>query len=236
MSKVSCGIIKDLLPLYYDRVCSDESNKVVEEHLDECNNCKNELDRIGVDIKLPKETIEENRSNANAIKDIADSWNRSKIKAFTRGLIGATVIFTVLFLGYIGLFKWNIISVPTDVVKVSGVSLLADGRIAYHIESTDRFELRRVKYDMDGDGNFYQNPLRPIIKTEVKFNMTVNNNDFFDIKAQEMNSNGAEIKALYWGNPKDNILIWRKGMNLPKASEKVEAELNVSPGQVRVQP
>jgi len=234
MSKVSCGIIKDLLPLYYDRVCSDESNKVIEEHLDECSSCKSELDRIGVDIKLSKETIKENCSDGNVIKDIADSWNRSKIKAFARGLIGATVIFTVLFLGYVGLFKWNIISVPTDVVKISDVSLLADGRIAYHIEYTDRFELLLVNNDMDEDGNVYLNPVRPIIKTKISsLYSNVNNNDFFDIKTQEMNNNGAETKTLYWGNPKDNILIWKKGMNLPKASDKVEAELNISHGQVR---
>lgn len=95
MSKVSCGIIKDLLPLYYDEVCCGESNKMVKEHLDECTSCKNDLDRIKNDIKLPKETVEKNRSDGNVIKDIADSWNRSKVKAFVRGLIGATVLIIV---------------------------------------------------------------------------------------------------------------------------------------------
>ena len=33
MSKVSCEIIKDILPLYYDNVCSDDSKRMVEEHL-----------------------------------------------------------------------------------------------------------------------------------------------------------------------------------------------------------
>lgn len=95
MSKVSCGIIKDLLPLYYDEVCSGESNKMVKEHLDECSSCKSELDKIKTDIKLPKETVEKNRSDGNAIKDIADSWNRSKVKAFVTGTIGATVLIII---------------------------------------------------------------------------------------------------------------------------------------------
>ena len=33
MSKVSCEIVKDMLPLYYDNVCSDDSKRMVEEHL-----------------------------------------------------------------------------------------------------------------------------------------------------------------------------------------------------------
>ncbi|MEG1256835.1 zf-HC2 domain-containing protein [Clostridium sp.] len=235
MSKVSCEIIKDLLPLYYDKVCSDESNKMVEEHLDECSSCKSELSKINDVIELPKEIAEKNCSDSNVIKTIADSWNRSKVKAFVIGTIGAAVVFTVLFLG---LFKWNIISVPTDVVKISDVSIMADGRIAYHFKLTDCYDLNRVKYEMDDDGNFYQMPLRPIIKTKIKTNInSINNqldyNDFFSIESQEMNNNGAEIKALYYGTPKDNILIWEKGMNLPKASEEVEAELNISPGQDR---
>jgi len=82
------------------------------------------------------------------IKDIAVSWNRSKVKAFTRGLIGATVIFTVLFLGYIGLSKWNSICVPTDVAKISEVSVLADVRIAYHIEYKDHISSKSISNDI----------------------------------------------------------------------------------------
>lgn len=57
MSKVSCDIIKDLLPLYYDKVCSNDSRKLVEEHLAECSSCKSELNKIEESIDLPKETI-----------------------------------------------------------------------------------------------------------------------------------------------------------------------------------
>ena len=46
--------------------------------------------------------------------------------------------------------------------------------------------------------------------------------DIFNIEGQEMNREGAEIKALYYGTPEDNILIWKKGMDLPKASKDIE--------------
>lgn len=38
--KYDCDLIKDLLPLYYDKAASDFSSKVVEEHLNECGECR----------------------------------------------------------------------------------------------------------------------------------------------------------------------------------------------------
>ena len=38
--KYPCSLIQDLLPLYHDGVCSEESNKIIEAHLSECSSCK----------------------------------------------------------------------------------------------------------------------------------------------------------------------------------------------------
>lgn len=45
--KISCKVIEDLLPLYHDGVCSEDSRVLVEEHLKSCSKCgkmKTELD------------------------------------------------------------------------------------------------------------------------------------------------------------------------------------------------
>ncbi len=39
MSKYNCDVIQDLLALYHDGVCSEESRAAVEEHLAECERC-----------------------------------------------------------------------------------------------------------------------------------------------------------------------------------------------------
>ena len=44
--KTDCNVIRDLLPLYADEVCSDESRVLVDEHLAECAECTEELARI----------------------------------------------------------------------------------------------------------------------------------------------------------------------------------------------
>lgn len=38
--KYSCDMIRDVMPLYYDDVCSDQTKKIVKEHLQECDSCK----------------------------------------------------------------------------------------------------------------------------------------------------------------------------------------------------
>ena len=44
--KISCDVIRDLLPLYADEACSNDSRKIVEEHLAECPECSTMLRRL----------------------------------------------------------------------------------------------------------------------------------------------------------------------------------------------
>lgn len=44
--KLSCELIKDLLPLYCDGICSGETKAAVEEHLTECGSCSEELKKM----------------------------------------------------------------------------------------------------------------------------------------------------------------------------------------------
>lgn len=56
--KLACGLIQDLLPLYQDEVCSEESRRAVEEHLGECADCRQMAERLRdreVDGMLRKE-------------------------------------------------------------------------------------------------------------------------------------------------------------------------------------
>lgn len=221
-NKVSCEIIKDMLPLYYDDVCSDDSKRMVEEHLVGCHSCKVELDRFKANFELSKEEIETIRNDGNVIKGISSLWKRSRIKSFMKGTIISALLFSFIILGYFGLFHWNITSISTDVVKIKNISELADGKIVYYAEINDSYSLNRLKYDMDKEGIFYITPLRPIIKQKEHLPSILKKGyDFIDIKEQEK-IRGKEIKAIYYGISKDKILIWEKGMDLPKASEEIE--------------
>lgn len=46
MSKLSCNVIRDLIPVYVDDICSTETSAIVEEHLQDCNACRNLVEMI----------------------------------------------------------------------------------------------------------------------------------------------------------------------------------------------
>lgn len=46
MSKLSCEVIKDLMPSYIDGICSSESKKLIEEHIADCADCNQLLERM----------------------------------------------------------------------------------------------------------------------------------------------------------------------------------------------
>jgi len=47
---MNCDVVKDLLPLYHDGVCSEESMIEIEKHLKECEDCQKYLEEISKKI------------------------------------------------------------------------------------------------------------------------------------------------------------------------------------------
>ena len=227
MNKLPCDVVRDLLPLYHDEVCSEASRQMVEAHLSTCEDCRKELAAIGRAIQLAPEEIKDNQQDQTALKSMSAFWNKTRKKAFLKGIAIAIAVCLLLVGSYYGLFEWNITTVASEDVEISDVSILADGRIAYHAEITDGYALYRLKYDLDEDGNFYMIPLRPVIKDKAELPYALENR--YDAVALDMykeDGKGPDIKAIYYGNPDDAILIWKEGMELPAASPEVESQFN----------
>ena len=91
--KISCNVIRDLLPLYHDDVCSEESRELIEEHIKICDDCKSELKKYNIEIKgvnymNNKANIEE----AKPINKIAKKWKRDKKTSFLAGTTLVSII------------------------------------------------------------------------------------------------------------------------------------------------
>ena len=50
-----CEVIRDLLPLYADEVCSETSRRLIEEHLRECPECSGELEKLDEFLQTHRE-------------------------------------------------------------------------------------------------------------------------------------------------------------------------------------
>ena len=46
-----CNVIVDLLPLYNEGACSEESREIVEEHLQSCEECRELCGNIAIPVK-----------------------------------------------------------------------------------------------------------------------------------------------------------------------------------------
>lgn len=76
--KTNCNIIKDLLPLYVDGLTSEDSNKIIIEHIKECKNCNDICLNLKTEINVPRlNTQLSNKSSRELFKKV-----RNKMIAF----------------------------------------------------------------------------------------------------------------------------------------------------------
>ena len=92
MSKKSCELIKDLLPLYVDDVCSEESRKMVTEHLASCGNCRDELNKMKTELNITEKADKD-------IKAFRKIKRRLLVGKIIAALVGAFLIFQVCGVG-----------------------------------------------------------------------------------------------------------------------------------------
>ncbi|GGG11345.1 hypothetical protein GCM10010912_64650 [Paenibacillus albidus] len=226
MSQVHDDVIRDLLPLYVDDICSPETRKIIELHLATSPELKQELDNLKTDLQIPSSSAYNNRQEGQAIKRIATVWNRSRWMSFIKGGAIATLSCAVIALAYVGLFRWNIASVPSDVIAISDVGKLADGKIVYHVRLTDGYESNQANYSYHEDGTIYITPKRPIIKSKAKHESAISRYDtidMFDYYYKERFGQDKQFNTIYYGTPEDRVLVWDKDMKVPPASAKAEA-------------
>ena len=112
-----CGIIRDLLPLYIDEVCNEESKQAVENHLSECEKCRNYYNSMkSTEGFVAKENDNsEDMKMANNLKNVKSKINK-KIRNIVLGAVAAMVFVIV---GVTLLFNVALKEVSPDDVIVS---------------------------------------------------------------------------------------------------------------------
>ncbi len=100
--KKNCDIVKDLLPLYVDKICSQESEEFIHKHLKDCPECQNYLNGLQYNIKTRKSDDE------NAFKKFIKGINFKII----RNSILITFLITFLLLIVLGTINNYEFSVP----------------------------------------------------------------------------------------------------------------------------
>lgn len=99
--KLPCEIVRDLLPLYQDGLCSPGSRQAVEEHLKQCPDCAGKMRLLNLSQELgaeeaPEEAGEKERRSSGVFRKIRRRWALS--------LVAVLLILPLLGLGAMG---WN---------------------------------------------------------------------------------------------------------------------------------
>ena len=94
---MNCKIIQDLLPLYCDGVCSEESRTWIDEHLRTCSDCREALRWM----QEPQEPTEAELTLAGSAHKL---WQRGTHRAFRRGLLLTLAILLAAGLAIFGIF------------------------------------------------------------------------------------------------------------------------------------
>lgn len=227
--KTACEIIRDLLPLYHDGVCSEESRLLVEEHLAECEGCRRVREKITPAVTETKEA-----ESLRSLKSIGKEWIRRKKMALIKGIFAGVAACLVTASAAFGLTGWKIVPVATEKMKVTEICLLSEGQLAFHLYVDDEYQLHEVAVTVTEEGVMYITPRRSLIeaKRDPDFDEGLYNQEYMvDLLAEKGDNgfsefsftSGVALKAVRLGTEKDNILLWQTGMELPLATEHQEA-------------
>lgn len=90
MKEIKCEVIQDLITLYIDKLTSEESNKLIENHITTCTQCNEFLDNINDNEIIDKNDIENSMPNKDEEIDL------QLIKRIQKSKINFSVILIIL--------------------------------------------------------------------------------------------------------------------------------------------
>lgn len=168
MNKIPCDIIRDLLPLYKDDVCSKSSKDLIEEHLSDCEDCRRYLDAL--DMELPFITLS---SDSTAPTDGIDPQSLEDIEIFKKiahrinwmkvSIGFFTMLITVMIISLVtSVFDDFYLEIPgfdrriaTDDIQVTALYQLENGDLFLTLESSVPFNITAYGLISSPDGRPY---------------------------------------------------------------------------------
>jgi len=149
MKKYDCDVVKDLLPLYHDDVCSEKTKEMVAEHLLECVECSAELEQLKENLQaVPVEVGEE----TGGLKSLKKRIFQKKVITTIIGIVCACIVFC----GIGGYFLYYETPISYADMKLS-VKKDDTGKFQLIAEGTD-YECMYMKMERVGqdENNIYE--------------------------------------------------------------------------------
>ncbi|MBQ4104609.1 MAG: zf-HC2 domain-containing protein [Clostridia bacterium] len=99
MSKINCSLIKDLLPLYVDDLCSKETTEIVGNHLEICEDCNKEYETLKTEPKVKPQQD----NSQELIKKVNKKFGKDKKLAVIKTI--SIFLVVIIVVGGVALLK-----------------------------------------------------------------------------------------------------------------------------------
>lgn len=193
--KVTCNVIKDVLPLYVENMISDDSRIMVEEHIEQCQECKIYLDEMQSFTEIPVDR---------------DTTPLLKIKSTLHKKKMHTAIFSMMFSIILIVISIAFLTAP-EYIPYSERSVTIDeigngSVIAKFDDTVYGYDIERYLSD-DNTGYVYHiTTWNSIWNRSIK---TSNENNTI------LNPNGENVFSVYYyqTNGSEDILMYGKDIN-----------------------
>lgn len=177
MQKIPCSVIRDLLVLYEDDVCSKDTKQIVEEHIENCVECRDiyektmqslpEINTEPEEANLMKEVLNGFHEDRIRMKgEAAEQWKmiekafrRIRIRLSLRILVVAGAIMLVLLSGMVfwnDFLKKRVDRVPYEDLKITELYELSTGDIYCTLEAKEKFLCAELNNIQTPEGNKFR--------------------------------------------------------------------------------
>ena len=197
MNKIPCKIIEDLLPMYIEQVCSNETKEIIENHIKQCDKCAKIFNMHKIETKL--KNVESDTKN-DILDGIAHKWRKSIGIAFLKGI---SIAFTVLLLIigiYYGLFIYQGSIIPAEQVTIDLEE--KDGKIFLEMQTKDGYVGCGMDVVPDGK-NLYIALYRSILNEKIK-------NGEKEVITYGVNPIEKDYETIFYGTQDNYIKVWSK--------------------------
>ncbi len=220
--KLPCEMIRDLLPLYHDNVCSEVSKTLVNEHLKVCDACNQILKGIQEEVDMPKLEADEG-------KPLRTIRRNMKRKTRRNGILIGLAVFLVVFCSWFSLTQSCSVPIDAEDYTVNTVLKLSNGM--YYLEYSHPYSAISFCADIHRteDGAIHLREYRPRVVFRKETAEPVVRSWLLDPEHDTMYSDtGVEVPltAFYVGCPDegDGLLVWSLDMDVPMATPEQEME------------
>ncbi|MEG1993978.1 MAG: zf-HC2 domain-containing protein [Oscillospiraceae bacterium] len=224
---ISCKIIEDLLPLYVDGVCSEESKRLVEEHIRTCPTCKKEFQNMVSEIEtqqVPQCVDDENK----LFSRITKKYNRSKKKMIALGAGVCGIAFIIAVIIYKSYYIVPSIEISADNFTLVDTKTLANDTVVIEFEVKEDYKNTDIRTEFS-DGDYVIKALTP--KAQVPreggyVNSTYKIMSSLVSDGENLTFNGIDVKGVYLGESGSDKVIWESGMGeIPYGGKEMDKEI-----------